>query len=69
MTLYKDTSATYEDRAKDLLSRMTLKEKIGQLCQSPMLEYEKNKSTYLNNVASGALGSRILADKIFIFNS
>ena len=69
MTLYKDTSATYEDRAKDLLSYMTLKEKIGQLCQSPMLEYEQYKSIYLDKVASGVFGSRILADTAWAGNA
>ncbi len=69
MTLYKDTSATCEDRAQDLLSHMTLEEKIGQLCQSPMLEYEQNKSDYLNKVAKGAYGSRILADTAWAGNA
>lgn len=31
--VYKDPNAAVEDRVKDLLSRMTLKEKIGQMIQ------------------------------------
>lgn len=31
--LYKDPSASVDDRVADLLSRMTLEEKIGQLMQ------------------------------------
>lgn len=31
-TLYKDPSASVEDRVADLLNQMTLEEKIGQLC-------------------------------------
>ncbi len=33
MEKYKDQSLSFEDRVDDLLSRMTLKEKIGQLNQ------------------------------------
>ena len=33
--LYKNPSAPAEERAKDLISRMTLREKIGQLNQLP----------------------------------
>lgn len=35
MELYKDASLSAEERADDLLSRMTLTEKIGQLTQRP----------------------------------
>lgn len=31
--IYKDSSAPVETRVKDLLARMTLKEKIGQITQ------------------------------------
>ncbi|WP_232055215.1 hypothetical protein [Vibrio taketomensis] len=37
-------------------------EKIGQLCQSPMLEYADNREVYLAKVSRGEWGSRILAD-------
>ncbi len=33
MEIYKDSSYSYEQRTIDLLSRMTLEEKIGQMCQ------------------------------------
>lgn len=32
-SIYKNPSVNMEDRIKDLLSRMTLKEKIGQMTQ------------------------------------
>ena len=35
MELYKDTSRTPEERAWDLVARMTLTEKVGQLTQRP----------------------------------
>ena len=35
MELYKDTTKTPQERARDLLSRMTLREKVGQLTQKP----------------------------------
>ncbi|CAH8242425.1 Beta-glucosidase [Vibrio aestuarianus] len=69
MALYKDSTSAYEERACDLLSRMTLKEKIGQLCQSPMLEYQQNRETYLAKVTEGAYGSRILADTAWAGNA
>ncbi|MCE5344667.1 MAG: glycoside hydrolase family 3 C-terminal domain-containing protein [Bacteroidales bacterium] len=41
--LYRDASATVEQRVKDLLSRMTLEEKIGQLsCQLGWEMYSKS---------------------------
>ena len=33
--VYKDPKATTENRVADLISKMTIKEKIGQLC-SPL---------------------------------
>jgi len=44
MELYKDTSRTPEERARDLVSRMTLAEKVGQLTQRPygFRCYERN---------------------------
>ncbi|CAK1724315.1 beta-glucosidase [Vibrio crassostreae] len=69
MTLYKDSSASYQTRAQDLLSHMTLAEKVGQLCQSPMLDYDDNKQEYLMKVEQGAYGSRILADTAWAGNA
>lgn len=69
MTLYKDSSASYQTRAQDLLSQMTLAEKVGQLCQSPMLDYDDNKQEYLMKVEQGAYGSRILADTAWAGNA
>ncbi|KAB0287199.1 beta-glucosidase [Vibrio fortis] len=69
MTLYKDSSASYQTRAQDLLSQMTLAEKVGQLCQSPMLGYDDNKQEYLMKVEQGAYGSRILADTAWAGNA
>ena len=69
MTLYKDSSASDQTRAQDLLSQMTLAEKVGQLCQSPMLDYDDNKQEYLMKVEQGAYGSRILADTAWAGNA
>ncbi|MEZ8307902.1 glycoside hydrolase family 3 N-terminal domain-containing protein [Vibrio splendidus] len=69
MALYKDSSASYQTRAQDLLSQMTLVEKVGQLCQSPMLDYDDNKQDYLMKVELGAYGSRILADTAWAGNA
>ena len=69
MTLYKDSSASYQTRAQDLLFQMTLAEKVGQLCQSPMLDYDDNKQEYLMKVEQGAYGSRILADTAWAGNA
>lgn len=69
MALYKDSSASYRTRAQDLLSQMTLAEKVGQLCQSPMLDYDDNKQECLMKVEQGAYGSRILADTAWAGNA
>ncbi|MEZ8723688.1 glycoside hydrolase family 3 N-terminal domain-containing protein [Vibrio pomeroyi] len=69
MTLYKDNSVSYQTRTQDLLSQMTLAEKVGQLCQSPMLDYDDNKQEYLMKVEQGAYGSRILADTAWAGNA
>ncbi|MDF2152789.1 glycoside hydrolase family 3 N-terminal domain-containing protein [Vibrio sp. CAU 1672] len=69
MELYKNSSASYQERARDLLSRMTLQEKVGQLCQSPMLDYQQNRHDYLDKVAQGVWGSRILADTAWAGNA
>ncbi|GAM56605.1 beta-glucosidase [Vibrio ishigakensis] len=42
-----------EVRVQDLLERMTLAEKVGQLCQSPMLDYQDNRKQYLEKIRNG----------------
>lgn len=69
MALYKDSSASDQTRAQNLLSQMTLAEKVGQLCQSPMMDYDDNKQEYLMKVEQGAYGSRILADTAWAGNA
>lgn len=66
---YKNSTLPVEDRVEDLLSRMTVAEKIGQLCQSPMLEYNINRETYLEHIRQGHWGSRILADTAWAGNA
>ncbi|MET4696806.1 glycoside hydrolase family 3 N-terminal domain-containing protein [Endozoicomonas lisbonensis] len=66
---YKDAALPVEERVADLLSRMTLAEKIGQLCQTPMLEFEQKKEAYLEGVRQGRWGSRILADTAWAGNA
>ncbi|GEA61199.1 glycoside hydrolase family 3 N-terminal domain-containing protein [Vibrio comitans] len=69
MEAYKNSSLAIELRVQDLLERMTLAEKVGQLCQSPMLDYQDNRETYLEKVRKGEWGSRILADTAWAGNA
>ena len=41
--LYLDSNANIEDRLSDLMARMTLEEKVGQMCQYVGLEYLKKQ--------------------------
>jgi len=41
--LYSDSNADVEDRLSDLMARMTLEEKVGQMCQYVGLEYLKKQ--------------------------
>ena len=66
---YKDAGLPVEERIADLLSRMTLAEKIGQLCQTPMLGFDDKKEEYLEGVRQGRWGSRILADTAWAGNA
>ncbi|MBK1792800.1 glycoside hydrolase family 3 C-terminal domain-containing protein [Persicirhabdus sediminis] len=68
MEIYKDPNASVDDRVANLLSLMTLEEKIGQVGQTPMLEYEENREEYLQGVREGRYGSRILANTAWAGN-
>lgn len=69
MEKYQDASLPHHERVEDLLAKMTVAEKIGQLCQSPMLEYADNREVYLAKVSRGEWGSRILADTAWAGNA
>lgn len=69
MMPYQNATLTVSQRVDDLLARMTLEEKVGQLCQSPMLDYADHREVYLSQVAGGRLGSRILADTAWAGNA
>ena len=45
---YKDSNLSDEARANDLLSRMTLVEKVGQMCQYVGIEHVKKSEKYLS---------------------
>ncbi|MET4758539.1 glycoside hydrolase family 3 N-terminal domain-containing protein [Endozoicomonas sp. NE40] len=66
---YKDPALPIEERVADLLARMTLQEKIGQLCQTPMLDFDQHKEAFLDGVRQGRWGSRILADTAWAGNA
>ncbi|GAM62112.1 beta-glucosidase [Vibrio ishigakensis] len=66
---YKNPNLALKVRVQDLLERMTLAEKVGQLCQSPMLDYKDNRNEYLEKVRNGEWGSRILADTAWAGNA
>lgn len=55
--LYKDSSAPVESRVKNLLSQMTLDEKIGQLNQRSMWGGDEAMSYFTAEVAAGNIGS------------
>ena len=59
MDLYKDKTASVEARVEDLLSKMTLEEKIGQTVQVPLgrMDFEKVKQL----VRDGQIGAFIYA--------
>ncbi|MDX2111472.1 MAG: glycoside hydrolase family 3 N-terminal domain-containing protein [Verrucomicrobiota bacterium] len=60
---YKDASLTVAERVRDLLSRMTLEEKAGQLNQLPTRD-ERLQA----RIAAGELGSVLFADSAFAGN-
>jgi beta-glucosidase len=51
-TIYLDSTATVEERVEDLLSWMTLEEKVGQMAQG-----ERGSSNILNDISTYCLGS------------
>lgn len=66
---YQNPALGIEQRTQDLLGRMTLTEKIGQLCQTPMLDFDENRAYFLDGVRQGRWGSRILADTAWAGNA
>lgn len=59
MDLYKNKNASITDRVEDLLSKMTLEEKIGQTVQMPLGHMDFNKTKQL--VREGKIGAFIFA--------
>jgi len=57
--MYSDPSRTVDVRVRDLISRMTLEEKVGQLNQMPAIEADFDKLAEL--AAGGKIGSLVLA--------
>jgi beta-glucosidase len=57
--IYKNSALSVGERVEDLLSRMTLQEKIGQLNQVMASDYNKEEVRQL--IREGKVGSRILA--------
>ena len=68
-SIYRDATQPISVRINDLMSQMTLREKIGQLCQHPMLNYQQNQADYLAGIRQGRWGSRILADTAWAGNA
>jgi len=68
-TLYRDSTQPIAVRVNDLLKQMTLSEKVGQLCQHPMLSFQEKQEDYLSGVRQGRWGSRILADTAWAGNA
>ena len=66
---YKNANLSIEQRVADLLKRMTIEEKIGQLGQSPMLDYPNRREEYLSDLRKARYGSRILAYTAFSGNA
>ena len=48
--LYLDSSADIEDRINDLMARMTLEEKVGQMCQYVGLAYLKKQMDSVQDI-------------------
>lgn len=67
--LYKIPTAPLASRVSDLLGRMTRDEKIGQLSQVAMQNFEGREQEYLADVRAGKWGSRILAESAWAGNN
>ncbi|EAM8615958.1 beta-glucosidase [Salmonella enterica] len=67
--IHLDSTQSIAVRVDYLLRQMTLNEKIGQLCQNPMLNFQNNQEHYLAGVREGRWGSRILADTAWAGNA
>ena len=67
MEKYKDVNEPIEIRVDDLLSRMTIKEKIGQCIQKPIFteNFGEKQDTLVKDIKSGDCGSVILAFDAF----
>ena len=66
---YRNTNLSIDQRVADLLQQMTKEEKIGQLGQSPMLDYQNRREEYLDDIRKARYGSRILAHTAFSGNA
>lgn len=60
METYEDQSATIDERVKDLLSRMTLEEKIAELNLLPY--YESQDSVVRSKIRQGKIGALLKAN-------
>ncbi len=65
---YRNASLSVEQRVDDLLARLTLGEKIGQLLQFHPAEYATQQQTYLAGVRAGRWGSVIVANSAWAGN-
>lgn len=59
--IYKDPNANIEDRISDLISKMTMDEKIGQMQQSAIYDFNEE---ILESVKSGKVGSFLNAGNL-----
>ena len=63
--LYLDSNADVEDRLSDLMARMTLEEKVGQMCQYVGLEYLKKQN---RNKRSAGDASKLNKDAFAMYD-
>ena len=61
LPLYRDPARTVEERTQNLISLMTLTEKVGQLSQGVIRPAAADPQTHADPIRSGAVGSYILA--------